>query len=65
MTIELPQDVVGNLKVDRELEVKPTAGRVVTVKVIKPISTVAYVTATTTKKNGKKLEAGVQITPKK
>ncbi len=61
---ELPADVVVNWKADSELEVNPTTGHVVTVKVVSPISAVAFVTATTTTKDGKKLEAELQITHK-
>ena len=53
---ELPADVVVNWKAGRELEVTPTTGHVVTVKVVEPISVTAYVTATTTTKAGEKLE---------
>lgn len=54
---ELPADVVVNWKADRELEVTPTVGHTVTVKVVEPISVAAYVTATTTTKAGEKIEA--------
>lgn len=53
---ELPADVVVNWKADRELEVTPATGHVVTVKVIEPISGTAFVTATTTTKKGEKIE---------
>jgi len=61
---ELPADVVVTWKADRKLEVTPTTGHVVTVKVISPISVSAYVTATTTAKDGSKIEKGFTITPK-
>lgn len=61
---ELPADVVVNWKADRELEVTPTTGHVVTVKVVSPISVSAYVTATTTAKDGSKIEKLFTITPK-
>lgn len=53
---ELPADVVVNWKADPELEVTPTTGHIVTVKVINPISVSAYVTVTTTTKAGEKIE---------
>jgi len=53
---ELPADVVVNWKADRELEVTPTTGHVVTVKVIEPISTSSFVRATTTTKKSEKIE---------
>lgn len=61
---ELPADVVISWKADGELEVTPTTGHVVTVKVVKPIAVSAYVTATTTAKNGSKIEKLFTITPK-
>ena len=61
---ELPADVVVTWKADRELEVTPTTGHVVTVKVISPMSVAAYVTATTTAKDGSKIEKLFTITPK-
>jgi len=61
---ELPADVVVNWKADKELEVTPTTGHVVTVKVVSPISGSAYVTATTTAKDGSKIEKLFTITPK-
>lgn len=54
---ELPADVVVNWKADRGLEVTPTVGHIVTVKVVEPIEGAAFVTATTTTKAGKKIEA--------
>jgi len=53
---ELPADVVVTWKADRELEVTPTTGHVVTVKVVEPISVASFVTATTTTKTGEKVE---------
>ncbi len=61
---ELPADVVVNWRADLELEVTPASGHVVTVKVIKPISVVAYVTATTTTEDGKKTETLFSVTGK-
>ncbi len=61
---ELPNDIVITWKVDSELEVTPAEGHVVTVKVVKSISSIAYVTATTTTKDGKKIEALFTITGK-
>ncbi|MFN3550680.1 MAG: hypothetical protein ACK4WJ_02580 [Endomicrobiia bacterium] len=61
---ELPSDVVVNWKADRELEVTPTVGHVVTVKVVRPISGAAYLTATTTDKSGKKIESILAVTMK-
>ncbi len=61
---KLPDDVVVNWKADPELEVTPTTGHEVTVKVIKPISGAAYVTATTTTKDGKKIEKTFTVTGK-
>lgn len=54
---ELPSDVVVNWKADKELELTPTVGHTVTIKVARPISGAAYVTATTTDKSGKKIES--------
>lgn len=53
---ELSPDIVVNWKSDPELEVTPTTRHMVTVKVIKPISVAAYVTAITTNKAGQKVE---------
>jgi len=53
---ELPADIIVNWKADPELEVTPTTGPVVTVKVIKPISTSSYVEATTTTKEDEKVK---------
>lgn len=61
---ELPGNVVVTWKADQELEVSPTTGHVVTVKVIKPISTATYVTAVTTAKDGSKIEKLFTVTPK-
>jgi len=58
---ELPADVVVNWKADREIEVTPTTGHIVTVKVIEPISVTAYVTATTTTKKGEKIETSLMV----
>ncbi|MGC8823521.1 MAG: hypothetical protein ACP5PZ_02860 [Bacteroidales bacterium] len=60
----LPADVVVAWKADKELEVTPTTGHVVTIKVIAPISGSAYVTATTTAKDGSKIEKLFTVTPK-
>ncbi|MCS7227655.1 MAG: hypothetical protein NZ839_01670 [Endomicrobia bacterium] len=62
--IELPADVVVNWKADKELEVTPNVGHVVTIKVIRPISASSFATATTTTKSGKKIEALLMVTPK-
>ncbi|MEA3311540.1 MAG: hypothetical protein U9Q76_04910 [candidate division WOR-3 bacterium] len=53
---ELPADVVVTWKADRELEVTPATGHVVTVKVVEPMSVASFVTATTTTKAGEKVE---------
>ena len=62
---KLPLHVAVTWKADRELQVTPTSGHTVTVRVVKPISTTAYVTAVTTAKNGKKIEALFTIEGKK
>ena len=60
----LPANVVISWKADRELEVTPITGHIVTIRMIKPISVSAYVTATTTAKDGSKIEKLFTITPK-
>ena len=62
---KLPLHVAVTWKADRELQVTPTSGHTVTVRVVKPISTTAYVTAVTTAKNGKKVDALFTIEGKK
>ena len=61
---ELPAEITVNWKADRELEVTPAVGHVVTVKVVKPISVSSYVTVTATTKDGKKIEAVFTVMPK-
>ncbi|NMC68224.1 MAG: hypothetical protein GYA61_08370 [Spirochaetales bacterium] len=53
---ELPVDVDVNCKADTEFEVTPITGHVITVKIIKPISGVSFVTATTTMAKSEKIE---------
>lgn len=62
---ELPADVVVSWEADRELEVSPTTGHVVTVKVVKPIENFSFVTATTINKDGKKIEAQLMVEGKR
>jgi len=62
---KLPSSVAVTWKADSELKVTPASGHTVTVRVVKPISTTAYVTAVTTAKNGKKVDALFTIEGKK
>lgn len=62
---ELPPNVVVTWKADRELEVTPATGHIVTVKVVEPITAASFVTATTTDKDGKKIEVLFTVEGKK
>jgi len=58
---ELPSSVVVNWKCDKEVEVTPKSGSLVTVKAVSPIAAAAYVTATTVNEAGQKIESVIQI----
>lgn len=58
---KLPADVVVNWKPDREIEVTPTIGHVVTVKAISPAAAGSYLEATAMTKDGNKIEAMMAI----
>lgn len=62
---KLPSHVAVTWKADSELQVAPASGHTVTVRVVKPIAVTSYVTAVTTAKNGKKIEAIFTVEGKK
>ncbi len=63
---ELPADVVVDWKTDSELEVTPTTGHMVTVKLIKSLNEgSAFAKAVTTTKDGKKIDAIFMVREKK
>ena len=62
---KLPSHVAVTWKADSELQVTPASGHTVTVRVVKPIAVTSYVTAVTTAKNGKKIEALFTVEGKK
>ncbi len=58
---KLPADVVVNWKPDREIEVTPTIGHIVTVKAVSSAAVASFLEATAMTKDGNKIEAMMQI----
>lgn len=52
----LPEDTIVNWKATEGVEITPTKGHAVMVKVVNPTSKTIFITATTTTKEGKKIE---------
>jgi len=59
--ITLPDDLNINWKLGKEIKISPATGHTVTLKAVGPAGEVPFLEATATTKEGKKMEATIQV----